>query len=123
MIPANFDRVQGIGKGNLVYTCEPQQSFHQGLAAVAIGDLWGFIDKGGKIVIKPQFDAVGDFSEGLACASNINLSTNHRRKDLRKAVVNLSPACFHILDEVIWQERIMRLYVMHLIDKTGIVPE
>jgi len=70
VIPANFDRVQGIGKGNLVYTCEPQQSFHQGLAAVAIGDLWGFIDKGGKIVIKPQFDAVGDFSEGLACVQS-----------------------------------------------------
>ena len=26
----------------------------------------GFIDKTGKVVIEPQFDGVGDFSEGLA---------------------------------------------------------
>ena len=27
---------------------------------------WGFIDKHGKIIITPQFDAVGKFSQGLA---------------------------------------------------------
>ena len=27
---------------------------------------YGFIDKSGKVVIEPQFDEVGDFSEGLA---------------------------------------------------------
>ena len=27
---------------------------------------YGFIDKSGKVVIEPQFDYVGDFSEGLA---------------------------------------------------------
>ena len=37
---------------------------------VLIGDdetgKWGFIDKQGKMVINPQFDYAGDFSEGLA---------------------------------------------------------
>lgn len=27
---------------------------------------WGFIDKNGDFVIKPQFDEVGDFEEGYA---------------------------------------------------------
>ncbi|EAI9641912.1 WG repeat-containing protein, partial [Campylobacter coli] len=27
---------------------------------------WGFIDRSGKFVIKPKFDSVGKFSEGLA---------------------------------------------------------
>ena len=31
-----------------------------------IGRKWGYIDKTGKVVIAPQFDKAGDFSEGLA---------------------------------------------------------
>ena len=27
---------------------------------------WGYVDKGGKIVINPQFDDAGQFSDGLA---------------------------------------------------------
>jgi len=27
---------------------------------------WGFIDRSGKIIIQPQFEDTGDFSEGLA---------------------------------------------------------
>lgn len=54
----------------------------RGMAAVAIRDLlilvaftaeahgkFGYIDKGAKFVIDPQFDAVGEFSEGLATAA------------------------------------------------------
>jgi hypothetical protein len=33
------------------------------LAAVKIGGKWGYIDKTGKIVIKPQFDEAGDFQK------------------------------------------------------------
>jgi len=41
--------------------------FSEGLAAVKVNGKWGFIDKTGKIVIKPQFDSERqDFSEGLA---------------------------------------------------------
>jgi hypothetical protein len=40
------------------------------LAAVEVGKLFGFIDKTGKVVIAPRFDAVGGipsgFSEGIA---------------------------------------------------------
>ncbi len=62
-----FDRINGIGEGSLAFTVQSQKSFHEGLAAVAVGKLWGFIDKSGKIIIKPQFQSVGDFSNGLAC--------------------------------------------------------
>lgn len=62
-----FDRVNGVGEGSLCFTFDPQKSFHEGLAAIAVGKLWGFIDKTGQIVIKPQFKSVGNFSDGLAC--------------------------------------------------------
>ena len=40
--------------------------FSEGLAAVRIGDKWGFIDRQGTYVIEPQFDDAQSFSEGLA---------------------------------------------------------
>ena len=40
--------------------------FSDSLAAVRIGNHYGFIDKRGKIVITPQFDEAHDFSEGVA---------------------------------------------------------
>jgi hypothetical protein len=43
------------------------RGFSEGLAAVMVkNDKYGFIDKTGTFVIPPQFDRVGDFSEGLA---------------------------------------------------------
>jgi hypothetical protein len=41
------------------------------LAAVRVDSKWGFIDKTGKFVIKPQFRSAGPFSEGLAAVSNV----------------------------------------------------
>jgi len=40
--------------------------FSEGLAAIRIGEKWGFIDKAGKEVVPPQYDGVWDFREGLA---------------------------------------------------------
>jgi hypothetical protein len=58
------------------------REFHEGLAAVGTGrwagppsyndnssrweGLWGYIDRSGKLVIKPQYHFADDFSEGLA---------------------------------------------------------
>ncbi|PGH40624.1 MAG: hypothetical protein CRN43_01930, partial [Candidatus Nephrothrix sp. EaCA] len=36
------------------------------LAPVQIGNKWGYIDKNGKRVIKPQFEDAWEFQEGLA---------------------------------------------------------
>jgi len=46
-------------------------SFSEGLAAVCpLGsNRYGYIDKTGKVVIEPQFESAGDFSEGLAAVS------------------------------------------------------
>lgn len=44
--------------------------FNDGLAAVSIDSLWGFINLAGKIVIEPKFARVGSFSAGLAWAAN-----------------------------------------------------
>lgn len=41
-------------------------SFQEGMAGVKIGELWGFIDTDGNLVVKPQFLKVGKFSAGLA---------------------------------------------------------
>ncbi|ANH83126.1 hypothetical protein A8C56_20995 [Niabella ginsenosidivorans] len=40
--------------------------FHEGLIAVKIGDLWGYINAKGRVVIRPQFQSAGDFHEGFA---------------------------------------------------------
>ena len=39
------------------------------LTPVEIARKWGFINEKGQIVIQPQFDAVGTFSEGLAAVA------------------------------------------------------
>src|ERR1051325_3968961 len=36
------------------------------LYPVVVNDRWGFVDKAGKMVINPQFERAGSFSEGLA---------------------------------------------------------
>ena len=51
VIPARFDEVL---------------PFSEGLAAVKVGDLWGYIDTSGKMVIAPQFFHAFSFSGGLA---------------------------------------------------------
>ncbi|MCU0537534.1 MAG: WG repeat-containing protein [Hydrococcus sp. Prado102] len=40
--------------------------FTEGLAAVKVGDKWGYIDTTGKIAIALQYDSVSVFSDGLA---------------------------------------------------------
>jgi hypothetical protein len=48
----------------------PAGSFSEGLASIYVGDHQGYINRAGKIVIKPQFDWVSDFHEGLAYFMN-----------------------------------------------------
>jgi hypothetical protein len=43
--------------------------FIDGLAFIQVKDKYGFIDNTGKTVINPQFESIGDFSEGLAAVS------------------------------------------------------
>lgn len=47
--------------------------FSEDLAAVKIGDKWGFIDKRVDVVISPQFDQAGSFSDGLAAVKQDKL--------------------------------------------------
>lgn len=49
---------------------EQARMFSEGLAPVKIKGQWGFVDKKGEIVIAPQFDQVGTFSEGLVAVAN-----------------------------------------------------
>lgn len=41
-------------------------AFSEGLASIKSGNVYGFIDASGKIVIKPQFEVTEPFSEGIA---------------------------------------------------------
>ena len=41
------------------------EPFWEGLAVVQIGDKWGYINHVGEIIIEPQFDFAGYFSEGV----------------------------------------------------------
>src|SRR5207244_1981393 len=40
--------------------------FSEGLAAVSINGLWGYVDKNGRIAITPRFEVAERFSDGLA---------------------------------------------------------
>lgn len=42
------------------------RAFSDGLAEVLVGKLWGFIDRSGTFVIKPQFEWTEPFVEGIA---------------------------------------------------------
>jgi hypothetical protein len=48
------------------------QPFEEGLAGVKIGEVWGFIDSSGKVVIPPRFADGSHFSEGLAAVREAN---------------------------------------------------
>ena len=44
----------------------PDASYHEGLAAVRLGEEYGFVDRSGRVVIPPRFQFAERFSEGLA---------------------------------------------------------
>jgi hypothetical protein len=56
--------------GRLIYEGRfpslPSRVFYEDLAAVLFSDKTGFIDKRGRVVIKPVYDSAGGFSDGLA---------------------------------------------------------
>lgn len=56
--------------GNVViaHQFDRAEAFSEGLAAVQMGDKWGFVDHYGQLVVTPQFEAVGAFSDGYAVA-------------------------------------------------------
>ena len=51
---------------SLEFYVASRRSFPEGLEVAKIKDKWGYIDKAGGIVIKPQFTWACDYSEGLA---------------------------------------------------------
>jgi hypothetical protein len=46
------------------------RDFYEGIAAVRLNGLWGYVDQALSIVVEPRFRVNGDFSEGLAAVSN-----------------------------------------------------
>ncbi len=44
----------------------PKATYREGLAAVRLGDRYGYIDDSGRFVISPRFEFAQNFSEGLA---------------------------------------------------------
>lgn len=64
--------IDKTGKTKAFLPYQQVSEFHEGLAAFAQNDKFGFINTDGKIVIPPQFTSVSDFSCGLACAAAIS---------------------------------------------------
>ena len=65
--------------------------FHKGLACVSVGKQlgpsfwvghnWGIIDRRGEFVLKPQFDHINDWSEGMAAVSKDALQVKPKSRD------------------------------------------
>lgn len=51
-------------------TFEAARDFHEGLAAVRTGGLWGYISADGEVVIPQIYTAAFDFSDGCACVTD-----------------------------------------------------
>jgi hypothetical protein len=64
ILPLVLVRIQA--HKNLRPEFAPGASFHDGLAPVIISGMYGYIDKTGRVVIKPKFLIADNFSEGLA---------------------------------------------------------
>ncbi|MBM4091380.1 MAG: WG repeat-containing protein, partial [Planctomycetes bacterium] len=62
--------------------------FSDGFAAVWVQSKWGYVDQKGDIVIKPQFDRAGDFSNGAAV-----VYANGARNRIDKQGRRLGPWC------------------------------
>jgi len=54
------------GKKIFDFSCEKWNAFSEGMCAFSNNGKWGFLNKKGIVGIKPIFDSVGDFHEGLA---------------------------------------------------------
>jgi hypothetical protein len=59
--------------GKVVISAKFQRanSFHEGMAAVKVGERWGFINKTGKLVVEAKYDEVRNFSEGYAAVARL----------------------------------------------------
>ena len=51
-------------------TFEQARDFHEGIAAVRLNELWGYVDQDLSFRVEPRFRAAEDFSGGLAAVSN-----------------------------------------------------
>ena len=47
------------------FSCDGAKAFVDEYAAFKQGDLWGFVDSKGKIIIKPQYEDAKSFSNGM----------------------------------------------------------
>lgn len=61
-----------VDKKGVLQGCRAKQQlyFNEGLAVFRENDLYGFMDKTGKVIIKPQFKNANGFNEGLAAVSD-----------------------------------------------------
>jgi hypothetical protein len=61
-----FGYIDGRGHVIIPPRFEGARCFHEGRAAVRVGDKYGYIDDTGKTVVAPRFDFADDFSDGVA---------------------------------------------------------
>jgi WG repeat protein len=70
--PIDFLIIDRTGNKISAGTFEDISDFSEGVVAFKIHGKWGYLNKQGQIVIKPQFDSAHDFSEGLAAVREKN---------------------------------------------------
>ncbi|MGV8982954.1 WG repeat-containing protein [Clostridium sp.] len=72
VIKNDFDNTYTSSNGLSIVYDGGIDYFKEGFAKLCINGKWGFIDKSGKILCKPQFDWVNSFSDGLAMVKAYN---------------------------------------------------
>ena len=63
-------RNQKTGRVDIECRFDEVSEFTEKITSVRIGQLWGFIDQKGKMVIQPKFDQVEDFVDGRFWVKN-----------------------------------------------------
>lgn len=64
-----YSLYDGTGKKISDFACDGAKAFMNDIAAFKSGELWGFVNDKGEVVIEPQYDDANSFANGLAGVS------------------------------------------------------
>ena len=77
-IDGDWGYINGLGRITILPQYDRARDFSEGLAAVQLDAVWGFVSpEDGSVVVQPQYQVVGNFAEGLAFVQGTALDAQY----------------------------------------------